>query len=81
VIPGEGRPLEIARELYLALHGILIEELNGRLCALPDTFDENDDFGSDPDSRPRESRCCGACQAHWDRTKAALKLYEQEISS
>jgi hypothetical protein len=64
---------EVAAKLYRALDGIYLEEINGRLCALPESLP--DPFSDDPQAS-RESKCCKACAAHWKRTREALKAYE-----
>jgi hypothetical protein len=53
---------EIARVLYQALNGIYMEEINGRLCPLPDA---------------PEVRCCESCRRHWDRTRDAVDAYTE----
>lgn len=64
---------------YAALDGIYIEEINGRLCALPESL-PSDLFGSGGDEYvPREARCCEACRKHWDRLRSSLKEIEALI--
>lgn len=68
----------VARQLYRALDGIFCEELNGRLCALPDQLP--DPWYPVEPGQSRESKCCPACRKHWDRTKAALAAFEGAAS-
>lgn len=60
--------------LYRALNGIYVEEINGRLCAMPETLPDLDN-----DEAPRESRCCPSCLRHWKLTKKAIRAYNELV--
>jgi hypothetical protein len=62
----------LARLLYRALDGIFIEELNGRICALPNGM-------PDLEGNVPPVTACKSCQGHWKRTQEALREFEKVV--
>jgi hypothetical protein len=67
----------VAKHLYDALLAIYVEELNGRICRMPDGLEPDTDLGA----AVREARTCASCRAHWERARAAIDAYEARVQA